>query len=404
MKKFLILSFFFLFFFGTLNQIEAVCGPCQDISYDNCSAGILSSQVCQQCSLGVSYYGHMVCDKTDPLQSCSPPLWCVNGGTCSDNGCTGVDVSSTHNPCSNGQRCCSGCPTSPTNTPVPTQSAGCVCQSDGTCASSCPVYQSANRLSVSGIDYASPYKCTLNQTNQWLSAPTVDNKNSFCTRVLRTKGDANGTDGVDELIDFGYYFRAVIGAKLPPGVNPDFDGDGVISNDDLALWKAGKGSGVPPTATSAPQGSTSTPTRTPTPTATITPNPSHSPTPTATGTPSPTPTATLTPTPTGCPCQAGLRYRSSCNGVVNCSCNLNSALAPLEPESEYYIGDWWTQCTKPKGDANKDGVIDNQDFDKWQSNYNNQTSGDLYNDADFNHDHSVNLTDFEIWRQNAKGS
>lgn len=248
----------------------------------------------------------------------------------------------------------------------------CVCQSDNNCHSSCAVYQPENRLT--GVTYTSPYKCTLNLTNQWSTDPTAANKNSFCTRSLRAKGDADGTGGVDELIDFGYWFRGAILAKLPPGINPDFDGDGVIGNTDLAIWQAGKGTGVPPT---------------PTPTPSITP-----------GGP------TLTPTPTGCPCGPNFRYEAFCNYLdirVNCSCNIaptNKPLAPLEESNPGYIGDWWTQCTKPKGDANKDGLVNERDFSDpaigWATKYG--TTG--VSQADFNGDNVVDLIDFEIWRRN----
>jgi hypothetical protein len=52
---------------------------------------------------------------------------------------------------------------------------------------------------------------------------------------MRTKGDANG-DGKASILDYFYYVSAtVFGAKLPPTVNIDFNGDGVVSSADKAV-------------------------------------------------------------------------------------------------------------------------------------------------------------------------
>lgn len=107
----------------------------------------------------------------------------------------------------------------PTATPVP----GCLCDTGDTCATVCAFDKFA-----SPITYANPIKCSL--SDSLFPTPPSD-KNSWCQRNMRTKGDANG-DGVIDGLDLGYYVAAVNGGKISTNVNPDFDGDGVVSNAD----------------------------------------------------------------------------------------------------------------------------------------------------------------------------
>jgi len=55
---------------------------------------------------------------------------------------------------------------------------------------------------------------------------------------LRVKGDSDGVGGLNlaELQkDLANYTIAANGRKLDPGINPDFDGDGRVSNLDRKI-------------------------------------------------------------------------------------------------------------------------------------------------------------------------
>ena len=51
---------------------------------------------------------------------------------------------------------------------------------------------------------------------------------------MRTKGDADGNGTINNM-DYFYYISAVVGGKIPVTVNPDFDGDGAVSNLDREI-------------------------------------------------------------------------------------------------------------------------------------------------------------------------
>jgi hypothetical protein len=61
-----------------------------------------------------------------------------------------------------------------------------------------------------------------------------DVKNNYCTRYYRTTGDADGNNAVDNL-DYFYYVRFVNGGQVPDEINPDFNGDGVVSVSDRKI-------------------------------------------------------------------------------------------------------------------------------------------------------------------------
>jgi hypothetical protein len=48
---------------------------------------------------------------------------------------------------------------------------------------------------------------------------------------MRTKGDSDG-NGNASLKDYFYYVAAKFGAKIPPTVNPDFNGDDKVDEKD----------------------------------------------------------------------------------------------------------------------------------------------------------------------------
>ncbi len=116
-----------------------------------------------------------------------------------------------------------------TATPIsPTIPVNCVCGTNDACDSSCLFEKYPN------VPYASPIKCVLSPS-MFLSPPNQTNKNSWCQRNLRTKGDADGDGKVTYLLDYAIYLSGVTGDKIDPPRNPDFDGDGVVSNQDREI-------------------------------------------------------------------------------------------------------------------------------------------------------------------------
>ncbi len=112
--------------------------------------------------------------------------------------------------------------------PTPTPNPACVCATGDTCATACFFDKYPT-----GVVYNSPIKCSLG-SNIFSSVPTTTNKTQWCRNYLRTKGDANG-DGKVNILDYFYYVAAIFGAKLPPSVNIDLNGDGFISSIDRAI-------------------------------------------------------------------------------------------------------------------------------------------------------------------------
>jgi len=131
----------------------------------------------------------------------------------------------------------------PTNTPIPTPNLSCVCRVDGSCSLECnTAYQKYSATELPGVVYGDPIKCTL-ATSFFQTTPTQTDKDNWCRTINRTKGNANSdTDNngtIDNLIinlsDYYYYVTAVIGGKIPPKVNPDFNGDGEVGIQDRKI-------------------------------------------------------------------------------------------------------------------------------------------------------------------------
>jgi len=127
-----------------------------------------------------------------------------------------------------------GGPTPTPGGPTPTVNPQCVCAAAGTSAGSCSPQCDFNKQT--GITtYNNPFtmKCTVAATF-FQTAPIAANKNDWCRRPERTKGDANGDDKVT-LMDYFYYVSAKFGGKIPSSINPDFNGDGAINAEDRAI-------------------------------------------------------------------------------------------------------------------------------------------------------------------------
>lgn len=112
-------------------------------------------------------------------------------------------------------------------TATPTIPYSCVCQTDNLCHVSC------NFDKYPDIPYSETISCQ--QSSLAVTTPSQQDKNGYCQRSFRTKGDANG-DGVVNEDDYIYYLRAVNGLTLPVNANPDFNGDGVVNSLDLQIF------------------------------------------------------------------------------------------------------------------------------------------------------------------------
>jgi len=108
----------------------------------------------------------------------------------------------------------------------------CSCVND-LCNSSC-VFQRFLPNEIANLIYGEPIRCSL--PNSYFSeAPTDQNKNSWCERQYRTKGNADTNDLTIDMKDYYYYVAAVNGGKIPKFVNPDFNGDGEIGVADREI-------------------------------------------------------------------------------------------------------------------------------------------------------------------------
>ncbi|MDO8640382.1 MAG: hypothetical protein Q7R33_02465 [Nitrosarchaeum sp.] len=109
----------------------------------------------------------------------------------------------------------------------------CVCNSPslstGTCSSQCTF----DKYTDGSVSYSATMSCIISTALQ-ISTPTSDQKNAFCRANLRTKGDAD-ENGTINRTDYLYYVSAVSGGKIPPNVNPDFNGDGEVGSNDRAI-------------------------------------------------------------------------------------------------------------------------------------------------------------------------
>lgn len=113
-----------------------------------------------------------------------------------------------------------------TPTPTPTTNPNCRCiTSLNNCS---PTACNFNKFS--DLTYTYPIKCNL-ASSLFASLPTATNKNDWCKAKNKTRGDAD-LNGIINLKDYFYYVAAKSGAKIPPTVNPDFNGDNAIDNKD----------------------------------------------------------------------------------------------------------------------------------------------------------------------------
>jgi len=117
-------------------------------------------------------------------------------------------------------------PTKPPATLTSTINLMCVF-SNNRCDSSCVFSKQP------GANYPNPLSCSLS-SSLFSAVPTQDDKNNWCRRSERTKGDADG-NGVVEMLDYYYYVGVVNGGKIPANVNPDFNGDGEVGRADREI-------------------------------------------------------------------------------------------------------------------------------------------------------------------------
>lgn len=119
----------------------------------------------------------------------------------------------------------------PTNTPTVPPPSDCLCQAGDVCHQSCIFDKFPNVTPP----YANPIKCS-REVSIGGPTPIQSEKNVYCQRNLRTKGDADGANGTNE-DDYFYYLTVVTGGSIPATVNPDFNGDGYVTVSDLNIWK-----------------------------------------------------------------------------------------------------------------------------------------------------------------------
>jgi hypothetical protein len=108
---------------------------------------------------------------------------------------------------------------------TPTSNSACLCTTAGVCSTSCFYNKFIN---PTGFNYSTLIKCNFG-SNTYTEAPSSTHKNKWCQFYYKTKGDADG-DGKVTFKDYFYFISAIYGAKLPPLINVDFDGDGYITN------------------------------------------------------------------------------------------------------------------------------------------------------------------------------
>ncbi len=113
--------------------------------------------------------------------------------------------------------------------PTPTPNLNCKCNTNNVCNNYCR-FDKFPPSKDKNLTYSYPDVIKCNYTNLTTSA-TSDQKNAWCRRYYRTKGDADG-DGKATFLDYFYYKTARLGIKLPPDINPDFNGDNFISDSD----------------------------------------------------------------------------------------------------------------------------------------------------------------------------
>ena len=97
----------------------------------------------------------------------------------------------------------------------------CACGTNNLCTNSC---------TFAGVATGSTFSC-LREDDKISQTISAANKNSYCKRNARTTGDADGNGIVDSL-DYFYYQQFVNGVKVADIINPDFNGDSVVSLAD----------------------------------------------------------------------------------------------------------------------------------------------------------------------------
>ena len=111
-----------------------------------------------------------------------------------------------------------------TSTSVPaTINPNCLCTANGItnlCNNSCTTTSGNNN---------SGFSCK--RESGLGSVPSSTDMQNYCTRDLRSKGDADGLNGADPT-DYLYYVRVVNGGSVPSWVNTDFDGNGATTRSD----------------------------------------------------------------------------------------------------------------------------------------------------------------------------
>jgi len=121
-----------------------------------------------------------------------------------------------------------GTPTPTETVPTPTDNPNCKCNALKNCTTQCQFDKFSDVTT-----YSNTIKCGLADSG-FQTVPTADNKNSWCRVEKRTKGDADG-DGSVTFKDYFYYVTAKLGFKIPPTINPDFNGDNVVDTKDREI-------------------------------------------------------------------------------------------------------------------------------------------------------------------------
>ena len=176
------------------------------------------------CDTVMSQTNHLLCqynaDGPRNPRSCwvnSPPIGGV--GTCSWS-----SINPPYGAVWSGYNCPRSLTFGLTPTPVP----GCLCNASNACTTECVFDKFAD------VTYINPIKCSREGSIAG-PTPSAGNKDAYCQRSLRVKGDADGSSTVDQN-DYAIYLRAVLGAPIAATSNPDFNGDGIVSPTDLLIW------------------------------------------------------------------------------------------------------------------------------------------------------------------------
>mgnify|MGYP001565965491 CR=1 FL=1 len=115
--------------------------------------------------------------------------------------------------------------------PSPTNNPDCACKTNDNCTIECDF----EKIASASSSYLYPIKCGL-APSLFSVSPNENDKNGWCNRKARTRGDADG-NGIVNNFDYYYYIAAVFGGKIPQNINPDFNGDGEVGRADLDIYK-----------------------------------------------------------------------------------------------------------------------------------------------------------------------